>query len=474
MTLQQQFKPEMRNSLIVFAASIEKSILTIGSRASTLTWEYKGLLFVPLSDDNPLRFVRYQWVTIGIIAINVIVFILQILGFGLHAGSSLAVIPVELLQVRIVEGPAHGPFDTMAVPEGLTLITYMFLHTDIFHLTSNMIFLWVFGDNVEDAMGHIKYLAFYILCGVAAGLTQTFMLPASHLPLVGASGAVAGTIAAYLILHPRVLVWVLAFRVIPLRVTAVWILGLWVATQFFMVLINRGEHVAWWAHIGGVVAGMLLVPLMRRPGVPLFDRRMQLEAASQDAWWHDYRAALFHRGLLRLRNPARWVMSLGRYLRARFNQVRSWVSSRTGRSKVVAAGPMDTPTAHSTFDVLTFEQRGEDFALVRIRADGSRPEIALTAANIVHLGLLAPGFARQVLTEKVGQQPGAVGKMVRHTFMNANLRVIEIMLTILDRGGGRFDFATTERRARVLASRLVERADRLAGAPSREGRGTSD
>ena len=141
----------------------------------------------------------------------------------------------------------------------------MFLHTDVIHLASNMMFLWVFGDNVEDAMGHIKYLAFYLLCGVAAALTQAMMQPASQLPLMGASGAVAGTIAAYLILHPRVLVWVLAFRIIPLRVTATWILGLWVATQLFMILINRGDQVAWWAHIGGVVAGSLLIPLMRRP-----------------------------------------------------------------------------------------------------------------------------------------------------------------------------------------------------------------
>ena len=151
----------------------------------------------------------------------------------------------------------------------------MFLHTDVIHLASNMMFLWVFGDNVEDAMGHIKYLAFYLLCGVAAALTQAMMQPASQLPLMGASGAVAGTIAAYLILHPRVLVWVLAFRFIPLRVTATWILGMWVATQLFMILINRGDQVAWWAHIGGVVAGSLLIPLMRRPDIPLFDRGAQ-------------------------------------------------------------------------------------------------------------------------------------------------------------------------------------------------------
>ena len=120
---------------------------------------------------------------------------------------------------------------------------------------------------------------------------------------------------------------------------------------------------------------------------------------------------------------------------------------------------------HSTIDILTFEQRGEDFALIRVQADGSRSEIILTATNVVHLGLLAPGFARKVLTDKVGQQPGALAKMFRHTAMNANLRFIEIMLMILDRGGARFDFPTTERRARALASRLVERADRIASAP---------
>ena len=106
----------------------------------------------------------------------------------------------------------------MAIPEGLTLLTYQFLHGDILHLLSNMLFLWVFGDNVEDAMGHLKYLMFYLLCGIAGGLAHAAMLPASPLPLIGASGAVAGVIAAYLILHPRVLVWVLAFRIIPLHI----------------------------------------------------------------------------------------------------------------------------------------------------------------------------------------------------------------------------------------------------------------
>jgi membrane associated rhomboid family serine protease len=148
----------------------------------------------------------------------------------------------------------------------------MFLHTNFLHLTSNMLFLWVFGDNVEDAMGHIKYLAFYLICGVAGGLAHCFMLPASKLPLIGASGAVAGVIAAYLILHPRVLVWVLAFRFIPLRISAAWVLGVWVATQLLMVLVNQSDQVAWWAHVGGMATGAILILFMRRPGVPLFDR----------------------------------------------------------------------------------------------------------------------------------------------------------------------------------------------------------
>jgi hypothetical protein len=291
------------------------------------------------------------------------------------------------------------------------------------------------------------------------------------LPLIGASGAVAGTIAAYLILHPRVLVWVLAFRFIPLRVTATWILGMWVATQLFKNLIKRGDQVAWWAHIGGVVAGSVLIPLMRRPSIPLFDRGAQ-PADTRDAWWREYRAGVFHRGLLRLRSPVRWATSLARYLRATGNRLIRWTKVQLQHAKSIQSGPVgddaqSPPATRKTFDILTFEQRGEDFALVRVRADGSRSEVVLTAANVVHLGLLAPGFARQVLTDKVGQKPGAVATFVRNTAMNANLRFIEVLLTLLERGGGRFDFPTTERRARALASKLVERADKIASSPGK-------
>jgi membrane associated rhomboid family serine protease len=232
------------------------------------------VVFIPLSDDNPLRSIRFQWVTVGLIAANALVFLWQSAGVGENAAASFALIPSELFQVKIFGGSAHGPLDRMAVPEGYTLLTYMFLHGDIIHLSSNMLFLWVFGDNVEDAMGHIKYLVFYLICGIAGGLVHSFMLPASTLPLIGASGAVAGVIAAYLILHPRVLVWVLAFRFIPLRISAAWVLGVWVVTQLVMVLVNQSDQVAWWAHIGGMAAGAILILFMRRPGVPLFDRRL--------------------------------------------------------------------------------------------------------------------------------------------------------------------------------------------------------
>ena len=101
----------------------------------------------------------------------------------------------------------------------------MFFHGDVFHLVGNMLFLWVFGDNVEDAMGHVRFLVFYLACGVFAGLFHAWMVPDSDMPLIGASGAVAGVIAAYLMLHPHVSVWVLAFKVIPLRITAGLALG---------------------------------------------------------------------------------------------------------------------------------------------------------------------------------------------------------------------------------------------------------
>ena len=128
-------------------------------------------------------------------------------------------------------------------------------------------------------MGHTMFLAFYLLCGIAGGLAHALFAPSSDLPLVGASGAIAGVIAAYLMLHPRVRVWVLAFRIVPLRLPAALVLGLWAVTQLAMVVLAPpSDGVAWWAHVGGMAAGAVLVLFMRRSGVPLFDRGLPAPA----------------------------------------------------------------------------------------------------------------------------------------------------------------------------------------------------
>jgi membrane associated rhomboid family serine protease len=242
------------------------------------------VVFIPISDDNPLRGIRFQWVTIGLIAVNVLVFLLELLGEGRNAEEAIvafAVVPSELFQFLTTPGigPAASPGSiqvplgfALHMPEWMTLITYQFLHGGVLHLLSNMLFLWVFGDNVEDAMGHVKFLFFYLLCGVAGGLAHAAFLPSSPVPLIGASGAVAGVIGAYLMLHPRVRVWVLAFRILPLRIPAALVLGVWAITQIVMVIIAPADEVAWWAHIGGMAGGAALILVMRRPGVPLFDR----------------------------------------------------------------------------------------------------------------------------------------------------------------------------------------------------------
>lgn len=231
-------------------------------------------MFVPIQDNNPLKAIPFQFVTVGIIVLNIAIFLLEQVGMDHRMIASFAVVPIELINYGISGESARGPLDGLPVPEGSTLLTYMFFHGDVMHLAGNMLFLWVFGDNVEDAMGHVRFLAFYIVCGVIAGLVHSLVMPGSTVPLIGASGAVAGVIAAYIMLHPRVRVWVLAFRFIPLRISAALALGAWIATQIIMVLLPQVGPVAWWAHIGGLIAGAVLIPFLKRPGVALFDRNM--------------------------------------------------------------------------------------------------------------------------------------------------------------------------------------------------------
>ncbi len=229
-------------------------------------------MFIPVYDQNPLRSIHFQAVTVSLIAINIAVFILQVTALPVQLVLGFALVPADLVGMGAAVPSAAPSAGEIAIPERLTLLSYMFFHGDILHLAGNMLFLWVFGDNVEDALGHFRFLIFYLACGVVGGLTHTLMMPTSELPLIGASGAVAGVIAAYLMLHPRVRIWVLVMRVIPIRISAAFALGAWIVTQLIMVLLPQVGPVAWWAHIGGLAAGAVLVVFMRRSGVPLFDR----------------------------------------------------------------------------------------------------------------------------------------------------------------------------------------------------------
>jgi membrane associated rhomboid family serine protease len=226
-------------------------------------------VFLPLHDKNALRFIPFQRVTIGLIAINIAVFYWQ---FMLSEQQVTAVVWSGGLTPAALMGIGNIPAQYVWLPPEITLFTHMFLHGSWLHLIANMVFLWVFGDNVEDAMGHFKFLVFYLLCGMAAGYAHAFMDPASEVPLVGASGATAGIIGAYLLLYPRVKVWILLLLRIPVRLPAYWVLVAWLSFQIFFVVTEVEDSTAWWAHLGGFALGVALTPFFKRRDMPLFGR----------------------------------------------------------------------------------------------------------------------------------------------------------------------------------------------------------
>jgi membrane associated rhomboid family serine protease len=232
------------------------------------------IVFIPIYDDNRLKHIEFQYVTLFLIALNVACFVFEWNGIDRRVIASFALVPTELLAVNVYGGHAGFSSEALAVPEVFTLVTYMFFHGDLLHIAGNMLFLWVFGDNVEDACGHWRYLLLYLACGVLAGLAHVVMQPQSVSPLVGASGAVAGVISAYLVLHPRVRVWVIAFKFLPLRISAVWLLSAWIVLQVMMLFLPQTGPIAWWAHIGGIISGAVLVVILRRKGVVLFDQNL--------------------------------------------------------------------------------------------------------------------------------------------------------------------------------------------------------
>lgn len=226
---------------------------------------------IPLHDDNPTR-IR-PVVTITLIVLNVAVFLWELsLGpEGLQrAAYALGVVPAVLFdQARL--DPALA-----VVPAELTLLTSMFLHGGWMHLIGNMLYLWIFGNNIEDAMGHGRFILFYLLSGLAAALAQAWMFPEARIPMIGASGAVSGVLGAYLLLYPhaRVLVGIpLGFYLHTVYLPAMLVLGFWFLLQVFNSAAATGGEggVAWYAHIGGFIAGMVLIPIFKYRHVRFFN-----------------------------------------------------------------------------------------------------------------------------------------------------------------------------------------------------------
>ncbi|MEQ9350407.1 MAG: rhomboid family intramembrane serine protease, partial [Alphaproteobacteria bacterium] len=225
---------------------------------------------IPLRDFNPVRQIRRNYVTLAIIIANVAIFFIGVSGGGESYQSiveSYGLVPAHLT----------GDGAAGAIPAWATLFTSMFLHGGVFHLLGNMLYLHIFGDNVEDAVGHFRMIVFYGLCGLAAGLVHVVSEPGSAIPTIGASGAVSGMLGAYLMLHPRARILVVGPFFMTLRLPAFAVLGLWIVVQVASAAaVSTGGvdgGIAFWAHVGGFAAGAVLIVPFRRRGVALLDRQ---------------------------------------------------------------------------------------------------------------------------------------------------------------------------------------------------------
>jgi membrane associated rhomboid family serine protease len=223
---------------------------------------------IPLHDDVPT--VTTPVVTVGLILACTVAFLWQQTlpdERQVEILFQLGVVPAALF------GHARLPPGLALVAPEWTILTSMFLHGGWLHIIGNMLYLWIFGNNVEDAMGHVRFVIFYLLCGTAAALVQSWQDPSSRIPMIGASGAIAGVLGAYLVLHPRARVLVLiplGFFSQVVRIPALIVLGLWFVMQFVfgaMTPLTDGG-VAYWAHVGGFVAGLVLVLPFRRRAAP--------------------------------------------------------------------------------------------------------------------------------------------------------------------------------------------------------------
>ena len=225
----------------------------------------------PIFDENPTRVT--PWVTHMLIGLMVGAFLAEIIAgdAGERAFYSFGFVPAVFF------GNAGLPGALALIPEPLTLLTYVFLHGSLIHLAGNVLYLWVFGNNVEEALGRSRFILFFLLCGTGSALLQGVLNSTSPVPMVGASGAISGVLGAYLLLFPRAKILVVIPLVIilyPTRLAASWVLGLWFLLQLGEALMSDPNQpgIAWWAHFGGFSMGLLLVCLLHRREFPLFGR----------------------------------------------------------------------------------------------------------------------------------------------------------------------------------------------------------
>ncbi|MFQ5589386.1 MAG: rhomboid family intramembrane serine protease [Nitrospiria bacterium] len=215
---------------------------------------------IPLKADLPTRTIPV--ITLGLILVNILVYLFS---FSVGPNMSAMFLKHGAIPYRMIHefGPAGLP-----APVFKSIFTSMFLHAGFFHVGGNMLYLWIFGNNVEDELGHVKFIMFYLLCGVIAAYSHAVIEPSSKVPMVGASGAVSGVLGAYFLLFPRAKILTLlpiGFFITTVRIPALVVIGLWVVGQLmyaFSAVQGQGG-VAWFAHIGGFIAGVFLLRYFR-------------------------------------------------------------------------------------------------------------------------------------------------------------------------------------------------------------------
>ena len=240
-------------------------------------------MVIPVYDNDPLEKSRRAYVNWSLIALNIAIFVFQ--DSATDKVSTQVLVNFALFPVAVTGDAVTGGF----MPPSFTIFTYMFLHGGWLHVLLNMLFLFVLGDNIEDALGRGRYLAFYLLCGMAGGAAHVLAAPQSNVPLVGASGAIAGVIAAYLMLRPCARITVLIFGFVPIKLASYWVLGFWTLSQVWHVLSLEKSDTAWWAHVGGLAAGAVLITVIRPAGVLLFEcmrpeDAITAQSASRGPW----------------------------------------------------------------------------------------------------------------------------------------------------------------------------------------------